>query len=514
MTIEAVIAARDGQFYIKKETLPEEQLKKYRSELSYILPKTESKYQQAAVSVWSEIKGYVRLPRMLGMRDFPGQFKNKLPELPVLKSWVSAQNHYETVLSQSLFEYQTEAITVFHEQYFSDMIKTSILDSVKDSSLNLGGIIKFGCGRGKTRTALCCAAVLGKKTLIICNGDTPCNSFVQEIMKSFGSTAPKYVLLSSIKNSERKKVLSDPEIPIVISCYKTIIYPGNFEPEDFKSVDLTIMDEVHEYLTPKSLEIFNFVSRRFIIGLSATPTKPNGLHFLLDYFVGPIMIECQNLYDGALPEVHKLYFDTANLEFEKGEPYQKIQEKIQSAPARQDLIVTQVLKYYAESTANRILVIGIMRSLLEKYRDAIESTLGSDTCALYYAVNTKSEKELRDKHIQERRIVLAIRQMGGQSLNIPDLNVMILASKYIPKNEGENTEKIEQLMGRVMRKRHSKSPVIVDIIDRHFYFLKHDKLCTAYYLQCGFKVYDSRKNTTSIEEDEFEEKSSFEDEFS
>lgn len=493
--MSAVIASRDGQFYIKKEALTNEQIIKYRTELSYIVPKSESKFQQSAISVWDEIKGYVRLPRILGMRDFAGQYKNNIPELEILDSWSNAQKHYETTLSSSLFDYQSEAIAVFNEQY---------------SQGKLGGIIKFGCGRGKTRTALCCAATLGKKTLIICNGDTPCNSFIQEILKSFSTSAPKYVLLSSIKNSERKKVLQDPDIPIIISCYKTIIYPGNFEPEDFKMIDLTVMDEVHEYLTAKSLEVFNFVSRRFIIGLSATPTKPNGLHFLLDYFVGPIMIECNNLYDGALPEVHKLYFNPSNITFSKDDTYQKIQEKIQSSPEREELIVSQVIHYYKKSNTNRILVIGIMRSLLEKYKESIEKSIGSDTCALYYAVNTKNDKELRDKQIQERRIVLAIRQMGGQSLNIPDLNVMILASKYIPKNEGENTEKIEQLMGRVMRKRHIESPIVVDIIDNHFYFKKHDKLCTAYYLQSGFKVIG---NSEIPDKEEIVEKYNIEDDF-
>lgn len=475
MIRKGIIANRDGQFYIKKAELSEEEIRNYRSELGSITQKSESKFQLDKISVWTEIKDYVRLPRLLGLKDFP-EATVKLQETKVLDSWTDSSKYVTETLWPSLYSYQIDAVSAY---------KKALEDR------KLGGIIKFGCGRGKTRTALVCAAINKKKTLVICNGDTPCNSFEQEIKKTLGNI--RYSMLTKEKKADRKKVLLDPEIPIILSCYKTIVYPGNFEPEDFHCIDLTIMDEVHEYLTEKSLEVFQLVSRNFIIGLSATPSKANGLHFLLDYFVGPIMIECKNLYEGALPEVHKIYCpvqddDGKPLKFEKGTTYQKVQDTVQSGKHRQDLIVNQVIKYYRSDSNNKILVIGIMRELLEKYKKAIESVLSEDTCALYYAVTTKKEKEARDVAIQEKRVILAIRQMGGQSLNIPDLNIMILASKYIPKNDGENTEKIEQLCGRVLRKKHQKSPIIVDIVDKHFYFLKHDRLCTEYYENCGFKV--------------------------
>lgn len=489
----AIISHKDGHYYIKKSEVPPEILQKYRNLLSNITPKTEGKFPGKPFSIWQEYEKYMKLPRELPQSTVipytlpePSGSWPQSPEIPEFR-WISMGN---------LYDYQEEAVVQFRKLY--------------DSGRPLGGIIKFGCGRGKTRTGLACARELGKRTLIVTNGDAVCDTWIAEIGKTFPDFQEKFgeiQVLSRVSGKKRKELLIESGNPILITCYKTLVYPGNFGPADFARIDLVILDEIHEYLTPGALEIFGLVSRRFILGLSATPSKPNGLHYLLDWYVGPIFISCDNLYRGALPVIRRVIHGVSHLSLKDQTgtllPYLKIQEIILGDPERMKLIVSLVREYLQDS-GNKILVIGILREQLERYRDEIEGEFPG-SCAIYYSVSGKKEKEERRRLIQEKPVVLAIRQLGAQSLNIPDLNVLILASKYIPKNDGENTEKIEQLCGRVLRKEHVKSPVIVDIVDNHFYFLKHDRLCCKYYESCGYKFSWDGGNLRNETEDTFEE---------
>lgn len=445
MEKKAVISSKDGHYYIKKSEVPIEMVNKFRDELANIKPLTSSKYMTKVFSLWQEYDKYVRLPRMLGLKSFPDVVPKIALSSPEKGNWGLTVN--------GLRSYQVDAVNRVVADY---------------SGGGLGGIIKFGCGRGKTRTAIAACCKIDKPTLVIVNLDNVCDVWINEIKGLF----PDLI----VPVLSRLKVKVAKHVPFTICCYKTVV---NMEPEFFQAYEVVILDEVHEYLTEISLGIFSRVSRRYLLGLSATPSKHNGLHYLLDYYVGPIISDCPAEYDGKLPVVKMINFHPDGTDGLK--TYQEVHEKVQKDPIREQLVMSQVRKWLTGE--NKILVIGSYREQLERYHGDLEETHPGQSLVYYSCTSQKKERE---EQLQKVRVIFAIKQLGYQSINVPDLNVLILSAKYIPKNDGENTEKIEQLCGRILRKKHTTSPIIVDIVDNHFYYNKHTRLCVEFYENQGF----------------------------
>jgi len=472
----AIISNSDGHVYIKREFLSKEEIGRERDHFSQIIPKCEGKFQAKSISVWEEVDKYVKLPRAYGIKYAAD--RNIVVNSKLITPTIS--NPIECKIK--LYDYQEEAVATFNSSYDRG---------------EFGGIWKIGCGGGKTPSSLVAAARRGKKTLIIVNGDTNCDRWRNEMAELMPDLEIPILSRISGKNVKARRMTAIRDSQFIITCHMTLVRSGNFEAADFNDIDLVIMDEVHEYISEVTLGLFKLISRRYILGLSATPTKPNGLEFLLNYYIGPVIYEFEKSYMGVLPIVYRRDFDVKHLTLSKDMTYLEVQKTILSCPLRRGLICDEAISQYR--AGKKILVIGLLREQLEQYKSAIEEII-PNSCALYYSVTGKKAKEERNQALIDRPIILAIRQMGAQSVNIVELNCMILASKYIPKNGGENTEKIEQMVGRLFRKKHEISPIIVDIVDGHFFFLRHAKLCRDYFLKCGYKYVYGVEVVKDIEE--------------
>ena len=101
----------------------------------------------------------------------------------------------------------------------------------------------------------------------------------------------------------------------------------------------------------------------------------------------------------------------------------------------------------------------------------------------------EGRKQLEES--KKKKVILAIRALGGQSLNVPNARYMIMASSYITKSLGDGTYwsgTLEQLVGRIKRKKHINSPVIIDIFDHVGFLIRHKKLRLAFYKKEGIQI--------------------------
>ena len=52
----------------------------------------------------------------------------------------------------------------------------------------------------------------------------------------------------------------------------------------FSKIGFVIIDEIHAIMAESLSESMFYVSPRYLLGLSATPTRPDGMDGLLDWF--------------------------------------------------------------------------------------------------------------------------------------------------------------------------------------------------------------------------------------
>jgi superfamily II DNA or RNA helicase len=242
-----------------------------------------------------------------------------------------------------------------------------------------------------------------------------------------------------------------------------------------------------------------------MLGLSATPTRDDGLSKVFEWYLGkPVYWEKKREADatvvvkGMMFESQDSAYTEVPVDF-KGEPVlARLLTQVVSCRPRNEWIVEEIQELLKEP-ARRILVLAERIVQLE----TIETLLRVDPLLdIGYYIGGMKE-EVRERDGRDARVLLASYSMASEAMNIKSLNTVILAS---PR------KKIEQSVGRIMRERPSErkvAPLIVDIIDSHGMYLGQWRKRKAFYKSCGYKIllqkYKSEETSEDSETEETQE---------
>ena len=135
-------------------------------------------------------------------------------------------------------------------------------------------ILALYTGGGKTFTSIYLACKIKLKTLIIINRLV--------LIKQWKETIEKATPLSEVQVIYAKtKINKDADFYII-----NAINVSKKGKDFFKDIGCVIVDEVHLLATKVLSKCFFYVYPRYLIGLSATPTRPDGMDLLLHAFFG------------------------------------------------------------------------------------------------------------------------------------------------------------------------------------------------------------------------------------
>jgi superfamily II DNA or RNA helicase len=140
-----------------------------------------------------------------------------------------------------------------------------------------GGILEVPCGRGKTIMALNILSQLKKKTLIIVHKEFLLNQWMERIADFLPSAR-----VGKIQGNVFDIVNKD----IVIGMIQTM-YNRPYTMNAFSSFGLTILDEVHRVGSEEFSKTLLKVVTPYMLGISATVDRKDGLTELLYMFIGP-----------------------------------------------------------------------------------------------------------------------------------------------------------------------------------------------------------------------------------
>jgi superfamily II DNA or RNA helicase len=328
-----------------------------------------------------------------------------------------------------------------------------------------GALLVLPCGYGKTVCALFIAHKLRKRTLVLVH-----KGF---LVQQWHERAKTFLPNASLGIIQQNKV--DGEADIVVGMVQSIS-KREYAEDILEKFGTVIIDEAHHMSAPVFSRALHCLPAKYILGLSATPERRDGMTCLLYYSMGAIchrierkpehtMVSCMLYEEGKRREI----------KYKNGQISMPLMLNALVADAtRNDCIASHIVKYLQNMRhvivlTDRIVQLHSLRELLVKK--------GVDSTNIGYYIGTTSISER--EHSSKLPCILSTYSMAKEGLDIPRLDTLVMAT---PKGD------IVQASGRVQRKDPNKRvPLIVDIVDtfsvfealrwKRWHFYRHEKFC-------------------------------------
>jgi len=294
------------------------------------------------------------------------------------------------------------------------------------------------------------------KTMVICHFDIVRKQWPGEYEKFTGNTA-------KIQLIKGKNCKLDPKADVyIIGIQKA----ASMKASDFINIGTVIIDEAHiSTITAFTKTLLRF-QPRYLIGLSATPDRPDGMHSLLtNYFGKPKdFIVREEVKDFTVYKLQTPFKPEISYTIVRGRTvpnWSAIINSIESNEERWSLIANLTF----QNPSEKIIILCNRNSLANGvYNILVEA---GESCALLIGTVKQYDKN--------KRILVAGFKKGGVGLNDPDLTMAIIAS---------DTKDVRQYEGRI----RTSNNIIYHLVDYYKPFQNHWEECETWYLAKGADI--------------------------
>jgi hypothetical protein len=219
-----------------------------------------------------------------------------------------------------------------------------------------------------------------------------------------------------------------------------------------------------------------YTSFKHVIGLSATPTRKDGLTRVLYWLFGDLAYEArrtnqQGVTVKLLPFTHQEYKTPPPLNRRGDICYSSLISKICDIHERTQFIAEKAKKL--ADMGKFVLVLSHRRQHATDICNELKS-LGVD--AATYLGGQKSEPDCQ--------VICATYALASEGYDNPRLSGIVLAT---PSSD------VVQAVGRVLRGGSGSNPVVVDIVDQYSLFLGQLAKRRAWYKKIGFKIHGAQE---------------------
>lgn len=316
------------------------------------------------------------------------------------------------------------------------------------------GILQAGTGVGKTAMGIKAICEIGRRALICVHSEFLLTQWKKEIFKF---TDLKEEDIGYLWQEHR-----DLDKKIVIGMIQTLIR-RDFTQAERKSFGLILFDEVHHLPAEAFSQAMHKFDAKYLVGLSATPKRFDGLDALLTHGLGDTL-NSNVMGTRLVPEV---YFVKNSVDIPTGAYMVRVRfpggkEKtiahlgkltvlIAKMASRNQLVVNLIKK--AAEKGRKIMVFSGRREHLRMLQKQVASAVPSFKSALFMGgMTTKQEEEAK-----QAQIMFCTYQYASEALNVPDRDCLIMATPITS---------VKQPIGRILRPAdNKKQPLVVDILD-------------------------------------------------
>jgi superfamily II DNA or RNA helicase len=453
----------DG-YLLEKSKLTNAEVQKIKTDLTInpiVLQSYAMLTKPKPMILYKQSPNYFILPRFYGIETFGNPIKE-------FRS-IGEEMNKNVVFTYSLLPHQ---ITAEKKTY--------------DTLINYnGGILCLPCGFGKTGISIYLSIKLKRKTAIIVNKEFLADQWISAINKFTGGTASIGRIQGTIYDIENKDFVI---CMIQTFCQKEYLYT------DLDKFGMFILDECHHMGSEMFSKALTKIRSKYVLGLSATPERKDGLTKVFEYHIGKICHseKRQNL---NLIEIKRITLDSDSPEYETLFMANGVKNTsgmitaLSKSKKRNELLIEIIRLLMKEP--RKILFLSDRREHLEQIYDLlkvakIKTIKGEDITFGYYmgnkGTNKKTHRDLLDTS-SKCDVILGTFHISSEGLDIPDLNTEILATSHTD---------VQQSVGRILRKNHDISPIVVDMVDKCGNFVNQSYSRNKYYKSENYNIYNHK----------------------
>lgn len=444
----------DSMYHIPEKALSVDELARHKRTLTMI-PADTSFSNQGPIQfdAYESSNGILSVPRFYGLEHWG------LPSVDKTSEGVPME---VCTFSGSLNEIQKDACGTTIER----------LNGPKK-----GGILVLPCGYGKTVCALYIASQMKRRTLVLVH-----KAFLVEQWKERAEAFIPGCTVGKIQQN-----IVNAEADVVIGMVQSLS-KREYAKDVLHKFGTVIIDESHHMAAPILHRALRQIPSRYIVSLSATPDRKDGLTCLLHWSMGSICYKIERQPEHTLVSC-MLYEGGKRKEimYKDGRISMPLMlNSLVKDNARNELIADRMKQCYENDRyvivlTDRIMQLNTLHAMLNK------KGIPYEDMGYYIGTTTASERAKSS----EKRIILSTYSMAKEGLDIPRLDTLVLAT---PKGD------IVQASGRVQRK-HSdkKTPLLIDIVDTFSVFEQLRWKRWQFYRKEGFtcQTYDSANTEAS-----------------
>jgi superfamily II DNA or RNA helicase len=329
-------------------------------------------------------------------------------------------------------------------------------------------IISAYPGFGKTCTSINIAIGIGFKTLIIVNKIVLINQWKESIIKFCPDASIQIVTAKSKLSVAHFYIVNAINVPKLSKRF-------------FDDIGTVIVDELHLIMAESLSKSLMNVFPRYLLGLSATPYRPDSLDKLIDIYFGTNKV-CRKLFRKHIAYKVRTNFKPEVEYASNGKiNWSSIIDQQGNNKERNKLIVNLVLTFPERNfliLVKRVSQGEYLLNTLISYGEHATSLLGNN-----------------QTFDREARILIATGQKCGTGFDHDKLDTLVLASDF--------EEYFVQYLGRIFRKRDTE-PVVYDFVDKNGILEKHFKTRKEIYTEHGgvIKNYDVENLNFEVEFEE------------
>ena len=418
-------------YKVSKATVPVEQLRKTLT-VKPNVPKVFVSNPNAVprYKVYKEVEDSLYLPKHFGISQFG------VPTSTTRDVGTTEEIHWK--FSGSLRPAQNDVVNSFLKPEPHD------------------GILSLHTGGGKTVCALYIASQLRLPTLVIVHNSFLRDQWVERV-RMFLPNARIGRIQGDSCDIEGKDVviamlqtLSMKEIPIAT----------------FKPLGLVIVDECHHIASEVFVQALPKVTSKYMLGLSATPQRKDGLMFVAHWFLGPLLYTSDTgdksdtevavevyEYENSDPVFNEVIYNSQGVMFTS-----LMINKLAECENRTKWLVEILKDVLEESPHRQVLVLTDRVQHTKDIYAALPDPLRESSAILSQSVSAAKRSEF----CASCTILIATYAMCKEGFDVPTLNTLLMAT---PRPD------VDQIVGRILRVEKSARtvhPLILDVVDPQF----------------------------------------------
>lgn len=368
-----------------------------------------------------------------------------------------------------------------------------------------GGIMSLATGKGKTFLAAKLICEMERKTLVFVNKLSLLHQWKSELEK-FTDNKIKVGVVQG-------KNIDIIDKHVIIATLQSVS-KDNYPDKIFDDISMVIIDECHNVSSKMFSQVLFNTASPVMLGLSATPHRADGLDTVLNWHVSGLLYQTPK--NTSLGTLEIQVIKCASSDYKEIHVFNKMtrEHQLQFTSMLTELVNHQQRNKLIVDVIESIAVPGRKTLVMSDRREHIRQLIAilqqrnvNFTFAPFVGamkIETLNENRKSD-------VILATTAAFSEGVSEKDLNTLVLVSpkKYVGhmvNNQKKDSGKMEQIVGRIFRKKHTEvQPLIIDIADdfsvykshlsqRLVFYKKHFSEYNLVYKSVDLDTYESLEN--------------------